>query len=108
MAEKEQASVGVVSTLAGLRNAVNTILEPITRDGTLEAAFRQGADEIGVALKAFPDSIHASEPGGLLDPTQGEIAADRKAKPPSPSEIAKDKTPYVPEQAHDHDRGMER
>ncbi len=87
---------------------VARIWDAVTRDGTLEAAFRQGADEIGIALKAFPDSIHTSEPGGLLDPTQGEIATDRKAKPPSPSEIAKDRTPYVPEQTQDHARGMER
>ena len=108
MAEKEQESVGVVSTLAGLRNAVNAILEPITRDGTLAASFRQGADEMAIALKAFPDSIGVDEPGTILNPTQGEIAADRKVKPPSPSEIAKDRSPYVPEQTQDHDRGMER
>ena len=109
MAEHEKESVGVVSTLAGLRRAVNAIIEPITRDGTLAAFWRQGADEIGMALKAFPDSIHVDEPGTILNPTQGEIAADRKPKLPSPSEIAKDKQPYRPEpgQDHGHDRGRE-
>jgi hypothetical protein len=42
--------------------------------GTLMAAGRQGADEIGQALKAFPDSIQVQEPGTILNPTQGEIA----------------------------------
>jgi hypothetical protein len=40
----------------------------------LMAAGRQGADEIGQALKAFPDSIQVQEPGTILNPTQGEIA----------------------------------
>lgn len=83
--------------------------DSLTADGTLKAAFRQGADEIGIALKAFPDSIHAEEPGTLLNPTQGEIADDRKAgRLPTPSEIARDRTPYTPEHGHEHDRGMER
>ena len=38
------------------------------------AALRQGASEIGLAIKAFPDAIQASEPGQMFSPTQGEIA----------------------------------
>jgi hypothetical protein len=101
-----------------VRSAVNRAVEPIIRDGTVPAFFRQGADEIGMALKAFPDSLQAHEPGTILNPTQGEIAAsrsprgsvygrpNRQANPdlPSPSEIAKDKRPYVPEQDHGRDR----
>ena len=41
MAEQEQESVGVVSTIAALRKAVNAIIEPVTRDGTLAAFARQ-------------------------------------------------------------------
>ncbi len=110
MAEREQESVGVVSTVAGLRSAVNAIIEPITRDGTIAAFVRQGADEMAVALKAFPESISVDEPGTILNPTQGEIAADRKPRLPTPSEIAADKTPYRPEngQDQDHGRGMSR
>ena len=50
------------------------------------------------------------QPGTILNPTQGEIAADRKPKLPSPSEIAKDKQPYRPEpgQDQDHGHGMSR
>lgn len=114
MAEREQESVGVVSTfaasVAGIRSAVNAIIEPFTRDGTLAAFFRQGADEMAVALKAFPESISVDEPGTILNPTQGEIAADRKTKLPSPSDIAKDKQPYRPENGQDHgnDHGHDR
>jgi hypothetical protein len=61
-----------------------------------------------VALKAFPESIHADEPGTLLNPTQGEIATNRKTKLPSPSEIAKDKQPYTPDHSQDHGHGMDR
>jgi hypothetical protein len=106
MAEHEKESVGVVSTVEGLRRAVNSIIEPLTRDGTLAASFRQGADEMAVALKAFPESISVDEPGTILNPTQGEIAADRKQKLPSPSEIAADKQPYRPEPGHDQDHGQ--
>ena len=38
------------------------------------AALRQGGKEIGMALKAFPDSISIDEPGTVFSPTQGEIA----------------------------------
>jgi hypothetical protein len=105
MAEKEQESVPVVSTVAGLRRAVNAIIEPMTRDGTLAAFFRQGADEMAVALKAFPESISVDEPGTILNPTQGEIAAERKTKLPSPSEIAASRQPYRPDSGQDHDHG---
>ena len=49
----------------------------ITSDGVLAAAGRQGIDELGAALKAFPDSIQVSEKGTLWAPTKGEIVADR-------------------------------
>jgi hypothetical protein len=65
------AFLGAVSIVAAMWNAV-------TADGTLAAAARQGVDELGTALKAFPDSIQVNEPGTLWHPTQGEIAADRK------------------------------
>jgi hypothetical protein len=110
MAEQEKQSVGVVSTVADLRKAVNSIIEPFTRDGTLAAFVRQGADEIGMALRAFPETIHAEEVGTILNPTQAEITNSRKPRLPTPSEIAADKTPYRPEPGHDqdHGRGMER
>ena len=50
-----------------------------------------------MALRAFPETIHVNEPGTILNPTQGEIAASRNQKLPSPSEIAADKQPYRPE-----------
>lgn len=108
MAEQEKQSVGVVSTLAELRRAVNAIIEPITRDGTVAAFMRQGADEIAQALRASPETIHADQPGTILNPTQGEIAASRNPKLPSPSEIARDKRPYRPEPGQEQDHGMER
>jgi hypothetical protein len=108
MAEHEKKPVGMANPLAGLRRVVNAIVEPITRDGTLAAFFRQGADEMAVALKAFPESISVDEPGTVLNPTQGEIAADRKTKLPSPSEIAKNKKVHQPEQGHGQEHGQGR
>lgn len=57
---------------------ITSAWEAITRDGHLAAAGRQGADELGAALKAFPDSVQANEVGTLWSPTQGEIAAGRQ------------------------------
>ena len=62
---------------------------PSWQTAYLEAAGRQGIDELGVALKAFPDAIQVQETGTLWNPTQGEIAADRQhGRHPWPSEIA--------------------
>lgn len=85
---------------------VARVWDAITRDGTLAAAGRQGADEFAQALKAFPDSIGVDEPGTIMNPTQGEIAADRREMP-SPSEIARDKTPYRMEQDQDQDQDQD-
>jgi len=88
--------------------AVEPVIEPIMRDGTLAAAFRQGAEELWQALKPFPDMIEAREHETILSPTQGEIAADRKPEPPlSLGEIMKLNTPYQPEQDKGQDKGLE-
>ena len=83
-------------------------------DGHLAAAGRQGIDEIGMALKAFPDGIQADEPGTLWNPTQGEIAQNRRPDIPSPSEIIKQtrleqmKQPKPDlDQSQDQDHGRE-
>ena len=58
----------------------------------LWAAWRQGGDELGQALKAFPDSIQAhAEPGQIFEPLYSDIvsARDNGTQPlPSPSQIA--------------------
>jgi hypothetical protein len=90
---------------------IGRVTHSITKDGMLAAAFRQGADELGKALRAFPESIHAEEPGTFLNPTVGEIAdKNRQAKLPSPSEIAKDKQPHRtgPDRSQEHDQGRGR
>lgn len=80
---------------------VSTAYRHVMQGGQVQAAFRQGADEIGMALKAFPDSIQVNEPGAVLSPLYSDIAADKRAvlygddntaaaatELPSPSEIA--------------------
>jgi len=68
--------VGAVFT--GAAAAVGKLWHAITDDGILAAAGRQGIDELGAALKPFPESIQMQETGTLWNPTQGEIAADRQ------------------------------
>lgn len=86
-----------------INRGVAAVFHAATRDGTLAAAFRQGAGEIGEALKAFPDSIHVHEPGTVLSPTQGEIADAHESHAPSPSMSVKSNAGGVhgQEQAHD-------
>ena len=97
--EAQKSGEGVVGMIVAAHSAVKSGLastwNAVTKDGTIAAAMRQGADEIGMALKAFPDSIHVEEPGTILNPTQGEIASARGQAPSpstttSPSAIAKD------------------
>lgn len=86
--ESGQSSGGAVGMFLAAQSAVksglSSVYNAVTRDGTLAAAWRQGADEVGMALKAFPDSIQVEEPGTILNPTQGEIASARDHDP-SPS-----------------------
>ena len=105
---------GPVSSGGGLLGAiaggVAKIWNAVMADGVLEAAGRQGIDELGAALKPFPDSIQVQETGTIWNPTQGEIAADRQhGRHPWPSEVAnqnrlqpgKDHGPGGHENGHD-------
>lgn len=83
---------------------VAAVSQAVMRDGHIAAMGRQGAGELGQALKAFPESVQNDTPGTLFNPTQGEIAKSRdagvhgaddrpsqaKVGPPTPSEIAKE------------------
>jgi hypothetical protein len=70
------ASLVMLPFLA-VASVIAKVWHDITSDGTLAAAARQGADEMGVALKAFPEAIQIQETGQLWSPTQGEVAASR-------------------------------
>ena len=87
-------------------------------DGVIASFARQGVDELGTALKAFPDSIQREETGTLWSPTQAEITASRKhgginggfspdsgqSPQPWPSELA-DHNRDQPGPDHGHDNG---
>lgn len=85
-----------------LKEPLEQVTGPLLRDGVLAASFRQGVDEIGMALKAFPDAIQAHEYGTVFDPLPSEVAAARKPDLPSPSEIA------AAHGVHGQDRGQDR
>lgn len=106
----ENLATAVTAALGGTVALVAVaVAEAATRDGTLAAAWRQGADEFAMALRAFPETIHVDEPGTILNPTQGEIASSRKPdRLPTPSEIARDKQPHTPDQSRENGHGMER
>ena len=127
MAERETEASGIVGGIVDavflpfemIGKAVGNVVQAIFADGTLEAAGRQGLDELGAALKAFPDSIQVQESGTIWNPTQGEIAASRNlggeiGERPSWSSLAAprsaeaaDHNRHQPEldQGHDHDAG---
>jgi len=110
--QNEGFFANAAATIKAAQQAVNTrvdaVTEPFLRDGMLAAAFRQGAGELYEALKPFPQSIQVDEPGTLLNPTQGEIAAGRKPAQQSPSEIARDDSPSPPDPSQEHGREMGR
>src|ERR1700722_9765700 len=54
------------------------ILDATFLHGPVAAALRQGADEIGMALKAFPDAIQTHEPGSVFNPLFSDIANNRR------------------------------
>ena len=77
----EHQNGGPSPTMQGLTYLIATasiLWQKATHDGTLAAAGRQGIDELGAALKAFPDAIQVQEYGTIFEPTQGEIAAGRR------------------------------
>lgn len=87
----DQASSSGGGLVSAIAEGLGKIWDAVTGDGYLAAMGRQGIDELGTALKAFPDSISVDEPGTLWNPTQGEIASDRAdgvGRSPWPSEIA--------------------
>ncbi len=109
----------VVVTAYAVATLISKLWNALTADGTLAAAGRQGADELGAALKAFPDSIQTQETGTVWSPTQGEIAASRSQgkhtgsymsfsnRPhPWPSEIAREGKPGAGDD-HGHDHGQD-
>lgn len=126
-----KAASGAGKAVAFAFGSVSKLIDKATEDGHLAAAGRQGIDEMGEALKPFPDSIQAHETGTIFNPTQGEVAADRKAavyghSSPAgqdghsratdgkaarrtPSEIAADRGGvHGPERGHGQDNGNDR
>jgi hypothetical protein len=75
-----QASRLVQATRDAVNAKVEPIAEPLMRDGMLAGAWRQGADELFQALKAFPDGIEGHAQGTLNNPLQSEIADARQAE----------------------------
>ena len=100
--------------LASFRETVNpaieSVSEPLLRDGMLGAGFRQGVDEFWQALQAFPDGVQAQEPGALLEPLQSEVAAARQpdAQATSLEDILNMNSTYQPQQSNEQElsRGM--
>lgn len=60
-----------------VKGVIASVAAATTKDSHLAAFGRQGVDEIGMALRAFPESIQAQEHGTIFDPTPGEIASGR-------------------------------
>jgi hypothetical protein len=68
------------------------------RGGELQAFIRQGFNELGAALRAFPDSIQVDEPGQVNRPLFHDIVEDRKSydATPRPPSRGNEPTPGPP------------
>lgn len=95
--EIQGESGGVMNWAAGV---VANVYNAVKEGGQIQAAGRQGIDELGAALKAFPDAIQMDEPGTAFNPLyrnmEGEppspgvlVVAETAAPLPSPSESRK-------------------
>lgn len=89
MEANSSRGAGAVKAAAFAFGTASLLVQKATQDGHLAAAARQGIDELGAALKAFPDTIQTQEPGTIFNPTQGEVAAGRKAEGHRPSGIVR-------------------
>ena len=104
----------VLMPIVAVGTMIGKVWDAITRDGMLAAAGRQGLDELGAALKPFPDSIQVHETGTIWNPTPGEVASSRELggtnrnrsysslTPPSSYEAADDNR-HQPGNDHGHD-----
>ena len=100
-----------------ISNAAAAVVRNGYLGGELQAAFRQGFNELGAALKAFPDSLQVEEPGAAWNPLYRDMpgndrpnvhggpepmkeGAPMKNDPPmpTPSQIIDDPKSYLPEQ----------
>ncbi len=82
--DKEQHQEHRASPRGG--GSLAAIYHAVMRGGELQAMGRMGIDELGQALRAFPDAIHAhAEPGGMFEPLHRDIAAARDQHAPRES-----------------------
>jgi hypothetical protein len=105
-------SMATESEIQGYFNKVGEALRPAgervaaayraaTRDGVIDAFLRQGANELGTALKAFPESVQIDEPGQVFNPLYSDTAADKRlANHPSPGDLAEGKGVEASEHSH--------
>jgi hypothetical protein len=86
-AERElQDAVSKIATPVG--KVITTAYRAATRDGTIDAFLRQGARELGSALKAFPDTMQIDEAGAVFNPIYADRASQNRADHPSPGDLA--------------------
>lgn len=78
-AAERPANPHETSFFAAAKGVLGSVYHAALADGHLAAAGRQGAAELGAALKAFPDSIQVDEPGTVFNPLYSDIAADQRA-----------------------------
>jgi hypothetical protein len=119
MAEENQQESGVLDWAKGV---VRSVKENAYLGGELQAAFTQGANELGAALKAFPDSIQIDEPGTAFNPLYRDRDGDTPAHPYgngqesaggvhgvlSPDQIAEARSEPPQDQGLDHGQDMGR
>jgi hypothetical protein len=74
-------------------DVIATAYRAASRDGTIDAFLRQGANELGAALKAFPESLQVDEAGAVFSPLYSDIAADKREAMFSPADLVSRERP---------------
>lgn len=105
MPEEPQGNADGV--LGWAASVVGKVYDAVMEGGQIQAAGRQGIDELSAALKAFPDAIQCEEPGTAFHP----LYRNMPGEVPSPSEVASDPAPHLPPDhgnVHGPEMGQER
>lgn len=97
--ERERQDAGEPSIASRATAAAAAFVHAATRDGTIPAMGREAIKDVRSTLMEvfFSHPDHGREPGAPLNPTQGEVAAERRDELPSPADIAHDRGVHGPE-----------
>ncbi len=75
--QQRNALTAMLDATKAVASGLGTAVDKLMEDGTIKAAAVQGIDELGTALKAFPDAVQAQSVGTVFHPLASQMAKER-------------------------------